>query len=547
MSRKARAIHNFHGGLHLPDHKAESNHRPIGPIPFPPELILPLQQHIGKAAEPVVAVGERVLKGQVIARATDYISAQLHAPTSGTLVAIEPRPVPHPSGLASPCMVIACDGEDRWAELPPPLPHFAGLDPAELRERIRWAGVVGLGGAGFPTSVKANPGPQRTIETLIINGAECEPYITCDDRLMRERPDQIVAGIAVLMHLIGARECLVGIEDNKPEAIAALREALAGAGLARARVVVVPSKYPSGGEKQLIYLLTGREVPSQGIPAEIGIVCQNVATTAAIAAAVLEGRPLISRIVTVTGRGVVTPQNFEVPLGTPAAHLIAQAGGYLPSAARLILGGPMMGFAVHDDGVPVTKAANCFLVEDAADLEGEIQPRACIRCGACAEVCPVSLLPQQIYWHARSKDLDKSQDYHLFDCIECGCCAYVCPSRIPLVQYYRYAKTEIWAQERDKRKADLARRRHEARITRLERLEAERKARLRKKRQALETPGPGQSGEQDPKKAAIQAAMQRVAAKKAAQAATADGAGAAGGRRRRTAADAAGEAERREP
>jgi len=511
-------IHDFHGGLHLPDHKDASNGQPIAALAPAGRLTLPLGQHIGEPAEPVVVVGDRVLKGQLIGRAVDYVSANVHAPTSGTVVAIEPRPIPHPSGLTAPCVVIEADGQDRWAELPPGIPDFTAQEPADLRERIRWAGIVGMGGAGFPTSVKINPGAERRIETLIINGAECEPYITCDDRLMRERADRLVAGIAILRHLVGAKRCLVGIEDNKPEAVAAVRQALTEAGLPEADVVVVPTKYPSGGEKQLIHLLTGREVPSHGIPAEIGIVCHNVGTTVAVANAVLDGLPLISRVVTVTGSGVTTPGNFEVAIGTPATAVIAAAGGYAPGARRLVLGGPMMGFALHDDAVPVTKAANCFLVEGEAEPASDVPERACIRCGACAQACPVLLLPQQLYWYARAKDLDKTQDYHLFDCIECGCCAYVCPSHIPLVQYFRFAKTEIWAQEREKRKSDLARRRHEARVARLERLEAERKAKLRKKKEALEKKPPGAPGA-DPKKAAIEAAMKRVAAKKAAQAA----------------------------
>ena len=517
MSRTAPKLHDFPGGLHLPDHKAESTGRPIGQVPVPPRLVLPLQQHIGKPAEPVVTVGEHVLKGQLIARATDYVSAPLHAPTSGTVSAIEHLPVPHPSGLTAACIVIDSDGRDEWTKLPPALPNYAELPPADLRERIRWAGVVGLGGAAFPTSVKANPGADRNIRTLIINGAECEPYISCDDLLMREHAARVVAGIGILKHLLGARECLVGIEDNKPEAIAAMRAAIAAAGI-QAEVVVVPTKYPSGGEKQLIHLLTGEEVPSHGIPAEIGIVCQNVGTTAAVAEAVLAGRPLISRLVTVTGAGVAEPGNFEVLIGTPAAAVIAQAGGYTTAARRLVLGGPMMGFALHDDGVPVTKAANCFLVTSATEAPAPAAVGPCIRCGECARVCPMQLLPQQLYWYARAKDLDKVQDYHLFDCIECGCCSYVCPAHIPLVQYYRYAKTETWALEREKRKSELARRRHEARVARLERLEAERQAKLRKKKEALEK-APADKAGADPKKAAIEAAMRRVAAKKAAQAA----------------------------
>jgi len=511
---EARKIWPFHGGLHLDDHKAESTGSPVQRLPLPARLILPVQQHIGHAAEPTVQVGDPVRKGQLIARAVDYVSAPVHAPTSGRVVEIGPHPVPHPSGLSDACIVIEPDGEDRWNELPPPITEFGRSNPADLRERIRWAGIVGLGGAAFPTAVKVNTSGTRPIDTLIINAAECEPYITCDDMLMREQPGDVLDGIAILRHAVGAREVMIGIEDNKPEAIAALRRAISERA-ARIEVVVVPTLYPSGGERQLIQLLTGREVPSHGLPASVGVLCQNVATTVAVADAVLRGRPLIERIVTVTGNGVRQPGNFRVAIGTPVDYVIAQSGGYSTHVHQLILGGPMMGFALHSDKVPVTKASNCLLAGSREEILPQGTERPCIRCGECAKVCPAQLLPQQLYWYARARDFDKAQDYHLFDCIECGCCAYVCPAHIPLVHYYRFAKTEIWAQERDREKSDLARRRHEARQARLERLEQQRQARLRQKKEALEKQSA--NGAADPKKAAIEAAMRRVAAKKAAQ------------------------------
>jgi electron transport complex protein RnfC len=521
MSDTSPQVWDFHGGLHLDDHKTESNGTPVQQAALPKRLTLPLQQHIGHMAECAVQIGDKVLKGQLIARASDYVSANIHAPTSGTVVEIADLPIAHPSGLSAPCVVIESDGEDRWDDLLEPL-NYQETDPADLRERLRWAGIVGLGGAVFPTSVKTNT-TGRQVDTLVINAAECEPYITCDDRLMREQPGDVIDGALILQHIVGARQVLVGIEDNKPEAIEVLRDLIAQRQADDFEIRVVPTKYPSGGEKQLIHLLTGIEVPSQGLPLEIGVVCQNVATCAAVADAVLRGRPLISRIVTVTGQGAQKPGNFRALIGTSAGELIAQAGGYRDHVSRLLMGGPMMGFALHSDEVPLTKGSNCFIATTEAEMPTPAAAQACIRCGECVKVCPAQLLPQQLYWYARARDFDKTQDYHLFDCIECGCCAHVCPADIPLVHYYRFAKTEVWAAERERQQSDLARRRHEFREARLARLEAERKARLRKKKEALEKkPAKAAAGgAKDPKKAAIEAAMKRVAEKKKAASAQA--------------------------
>ncbi len=527
LRAQQRPLWTFHGGLHLPDEKDLSNGMPLTTAALSPRLVIPLQQHIGTPAKAVVAVGDRVLKGQLIGEAQGAVSAPVHASSSGTVLAIRSHPVPHASGLNAPCILIETDGEERWAELPPPLGPRP--DPAALRERIRWAGIVGLGGAAFPSSVKLNPGPGQRIRTLIINGAECEPYISCDDRLMRDRPGRILQGVRLLRDLLGVEECLIGIEDNKAAAITALRQSLAeGGDAAGIEVIAIPTLYPSGGEKQLIRVLTGLEVPSRGIPAQIGVLCQNIATAAAIADAAIDGKPLISRVVTLTGRGLGRPCNLEVPLGTPFRDLLDQAGGLTSRLERLLIGGPMMGYACDDLDMPVTKAVNCILALAQSEAPDPGPALACIRCGACAEVCPVSLLPQQMYWHARARDLDKVRDYNLFDCIECGCCALVCPSHIPLVQYYRYAKTECLARDQEKRQAEQARLRHEAREARLERLEQERKANLRRKKDELanrpasarETTklaatSPDDTAE-DPKKAAIAAALKRAAEKKAA-------------------------------
>ncbi|MBK1648310.1 electron transport complex subunit RsxC [Rhabdochromatium marinum] len=490
----------FHGGIHLPDEKALSNQGPVVEAKLPTQLVIPLAQHIGAPARPCVQPGERVFKGQMIGEPQGYVSAPVHASSSGVVRAIEPHAMPHPSGLPAPCVIIDTDGEDAWApDRPEPVADFQSLDAEALRARIRMAGIVGLGGASFPSSVKLNPGQDQPIDTLVLNGAECEPYITCDDLLMRERASEVVTGARILLHLLGTGRVLIGIEDNKPEAIAAMRQAVAEQQAqtpAQLEVVEIPTLYPSGGEKQLIRILTGREVPTHGIPAQIGVVCQNVATVAAVADAVLRGQPLIERYVTVTGRGIAQPGNFRVRVGTLASELIAASGGYSGELAKLIAGGPMMGMTLQGDAVPITKAMNCLLALTPAESPDPGPAMPCIRCGQCAQVCPTSLLPQQMYWHARAKDLDKVQDYNLFDCIECGCCAHVCPAHIPLVQYYRYAKNESWAREREKQASEHAKRRHEAREARLERLERERKAKLRKKKEAI-TPktkaAPGQS------------------------------------------------------
>jgi len=317
--------------------------------------------------------------------------------------------------------------------------------------------------------------------------------------------------VRILQHILQPRDCVIAVEDHMPAAEAAMRAAVSATTDSRIEVIRVPVIYPTGGERQLIRVVTGREVPSQGLPADIGIICQNVGTAAAVYRAVIQNRPLISRIVTVTGTGVVQPRNMEVLLGTSFAFAIDACGGYTNDVDRLLMGGPMMGFAVHTDSVPVIKTSNCILAVTRTEMPPPPPALPCIRCGKCTSVCPADLLPQQLYWYARSGNLDAAQDYHLFDCIECGCCAYVCPSHIPLVQYYRHAKEEVWVQEKQKKAADIARRRHAARLERLERIQRERAARHTRKKETLAAAG---NDREDPKKAAIQAALERVRRKK---------------------------------
>jgi Na+-translocating ferredoxin:NAD+ oxidoreductase subunit C len=506
-------LHRFHGGLKLPDHKTESTARPLLTMGVPKFLYLPLSQHIGVPSEPLVRPGDTVLKGQRIGQGKDYICAHVHASTSGRVKEIAEHPVPHPSGLSAPCIVIESDGRDEWGDSRMPAwPDWQERDARSLRERVRAAGIVGLGGAAFPTAAKLNPRASKRIHTLVANGAECEPYISCDDTLMREYPGAVLEGARIVAHILGAERVLFAIEDNKPEGLRALTDARPAQERDFIELVSIPSTYPAGGERQLIKVLTGREVPSGGLPADLGIVCQNVGTLKAVRDAVLLGQPLISRIVTVTGPGVREPRNVEAMIGTPFAELIAAAGGYAPGVDRLVMGGPMMGFAIADDAVPVIKATNCLLATRPEDVgtQGPVMP--CIRCGECTRVCPANLLPQQLYWYAKCKNFDAIQDYGLFDCIECGCCAHVCPSNIPLVQYYRYAKQEIWGREKERQKADLARERFEFRQLRQEREEQEKAERHARKKAVLAKP----DSEGDTR-TAIDGAIERARAKRAAQ------------------------------
>lgn len=514
----------FNGGLEFDDYHDEAARQPIQPCPIPPELVLPLQQHIGDQAVPVVEVGQTVYKGQLLGRSEGYVSAPVHAPTSGTVIAIGPQAVPHPSGLQAVCITLRTDGRDQ-SPVEPELIADKSLyqtDRVELRNRIREAGVVGLGGAAFPTAVKLNPG-RREVTTLIVNAAECEPYICCDDRLLTERSDQLLYGIEVVCYCLDINQVIIGIEDTMPNAYKGLLQACAARYEAEPdyfarldiQIKVVPTRYPTGGEKQLIKVLTNQEVPSHGLPADIGLVCHNPGTLVAAYRAVAFGEPLTTRIVTVTGSGVANPVNVEAMIGTPASHLVAVAGGYTDKAERLIFGGPMMGFAMYDDGLPIVKATNCVLVAAQTDIREPREAMPCIRCGACEQACPANLLPQQLYWYAKSRDFEKTEEYNLFDCIECGACSYVCPSEIPLVQYYRFAKTEIAKERRERDQSDHARERFEFRNERLEREKLEKAEKLRQKKAALAAKAKAKIAAGDTKQDEIQAALARVKAKKA--------------------------------
>lgn len=506
-----RKVFDFHGGIHPAENKHQSVRSPIADAGIPPELIIPLSQHIGAPARPLVSIGERVLKGQMIAEARGFVSVPVHAPTSGTVHAIEDRLIAHPSGYLAPCIVITSDGQDEWTERNG-VSDYHTLEAADLINIIRNAGIAGMGGAGFPSAVKLSVKADTHIKTLIINGTECEPYITADDILMREQAYEIIEGTKILQQIIAPQETLIGIEDNKPEGIAALRAAAQGTGI---EIVTFPTKYPSGGEKQLVEILTGQQVPSGGLPSQVGVVCQNIGSTVAIFNAVVHGQPLISRITTVTGESVREPQNFEVLIGTPVQYLIEKAGYQREENNRLIMGGPMMGFTIPDTDVPIVKTTNCLLAPSEAELSTPPPAQACIRCGMCAEVCPASLLPQQMFWFAQGKEFEKLEEHNLFDCIECGACSFACPSNIPLVQYYRASKAEILQLRHDHEVAEQSRIRFEARQQRLEQAEEEKEAKRAARKIAAQQRAQAaeEGGEEDP----IQAAIERAKAKKAAQ------------------------------
>ncbi len=452
MERKRLRPGRFKGGLQLAGHKEVSTREPIRTAPPPERAIVPLQQHLGEPAAFNVKVGDRVVRGQPITRTDHYVAAELHAPISGRVTAIEDHPVPAMSSVANPCAVIETDGTERRYAGYQPMTSSKGVPVAKVVERVRTGGVVGLGGAVFPSHVKLTVPPAHPLEALILNGAESEPYITADEILVRERASEIVSGAQVIMYALGVNRCLVAIANDKPHALEAMSTALDAERDDRFDLIGVDAIYPVGAERQLIKVLVGREVPSSGLPPDIGYVCHNVGTAFAVKRAVIDGEPLIERIVTVTGPGVRKPGNLVVRLGTLVSDLIEQCGGYADDVEMLVMGGPLTGVALETDAVPVVKATNCILALTRSELSSGDDARPCIRCGACAQACPAQLLPQQLHYHARVGQLDRVLDHDLFDCIECGCCDLVCPSHIALTQSFLNAKASVWARERRRRK-----------------------------------------------------------------------------------------------
>ncbi len=467
---------DFPGGVHPAENKRQSNQQPLVHAALANEIVLPLKQHIGKPGNILVNVGDHVLKGQLLTQSNAGFTLPIHASTSGTITAIETRTVAHPSGLSEMCVVITPDGQDTWCEKQPVI-DYSQQSSDYLLDVIRMAGISGMGGAGFPTAKKIQSGLGRT-EILIVNAAECEPYITADDKLLQEHAEEVLQGIEIVEHILQPKLTIIGIEDNKPEAIKALESAAQNRDIV---IRVIPTKYPSGGEKQLIKVLTNKEVPAGGIPADIGILVQNVGSLYAIKRAVMDGEPMVNRVVTLTGNTFETPRNVWVPLGTPVHALLEQFGYQADKKLpRLIMGGPMMGFSLPHANVPITKTSNCILAPTRKEISPAGYEMECIRCGACAEACPASLLPQQLQWHAKAEEFDKCEELNLKDCIECGACAFVCPSEIPLVSYYRQAKAEIRTRAQEADAAERAKLRFEEKKARMEREKEERENRFKK-------------------------------------------------------------------
>ncbi|MEZ9461430.1 electron transport complex subunit RsxC [Vibrio splendidus] len=470
------SIWNFPGGVHPAENKKQSNTTDIVNARLPEEIVLPVKQHIGKPGNLLVAVGDAVLKGQQLTALETGFTLPVHAPTSGVITAIEQRTTAHPSGLSDVCVVIKPDGLDSWVTKHP-VEDFSTKTSDELLDVIRQAGISGMGGAGFPTAKKLQSGLGRT-DILIVNAAECEPYITSDDKLLQEHAEEVLKGIEVVEHILQPKLTVIGIEDNKPDAIKALEIAAKDKDIV---IRVIPTKYPSGGEKQLIKILTNKEVPAGGIPADIGVLVQNVGSLYSIKRAVIDGEPVVNRVVTLTGKTFKQPRNVWALLGTPVHELLEEFGYKADKKLpRLILGGPMMGFTLPHANVPITKTSNCILAPTRREISPSTYEMECIRCSACAEACPASLLPQQLQWHAKANELDKCEELNIKDCIECGACAFVCPSEIPLVQYYRQAKAEIKTRKDEATAAERAKIRFEEKNARMERDKAERENRFKK-------------------------------------------------------------------
>ena len=435
----------FPGGIHPPEYKYLSEKKPIERVEAPDVVVIPLSQHIGAPCKAVVKVGDAVKMGQMIGEARGFVSVPVHSSVSGKVKAI--GPFNHPLGDVQPAITIENDGKDDAVEPLKPFTDIANVDPKKLIERICELGVVGMGGAAFPTHVKLSPPKDKPIDTVILNGTECEPFLTADHRLMLEQPKRIINGFRMIAQVLGANRAIIGIEGNKPDAIKVMRDSLNGSGNIEVMELIV--KYPQGGEKQLIKALLNREVPPPpGLPLHVGVVVQNVGTAVAIADAIFQGRPLIERVTTVTGSGIKEPKNLLVRVGTLASHLVKQCGGYNGEVGKFIVGGPMMGIALSTDSVPVCKGTSGVLVLTKGDTSIR-EPEPCIRCGRCVDACPIHLRPYHLGALVEQDRLDDAEKESVLDCIECGCCGYVCPASRWLVHLFKSAKAQIMAKKRE--------------------------------------------------------------------------------------------------
>lgn len=459
-------LFRLRGGIHPEARKERSRDSAIVAMPLPAALYIPLRQHIGEAAELVVAEGQQVGKGELVARSQGSVSAAQHAPTSGRIRAITHVVAPHASGLLQTTIVLEPDGEDAWAPLPAPIADPLSAPPEVLTARVAACGIVGLGGAAFPSAVKLDQGLAYAPDILLVNGAECEPYLTCDDRIMREHAAEVIDGARIMAHTIGAREIIVAIERNKPQALAAI--GAAARRIAGLRVVALPARYPMGSAQHLVRCVTGRETPADRRTAETGVVVHNVATARAVHEAVRLGRPLIARVVTVSGGAIRTPRNVCAPIGARIADLVAFCGGYAEAPRRVINGGPLMGHPLPSLDAPVVKGTSGILALVAHEVS-ERPANPCIRCGSCVSVCPSGLVPAEMAALIRKDDLEGAARLGVKDCIACGSCAWVCPSHIQLVRYFSYAKGALAAQAREQRQNEQTRRLAEARLARLKR------------------------------------------------------------------------------